>query len=169
MKENINWTKMENKEIRLTPTQRFKVVRFFKVGVNKKLDIDASLKQALKDLTPFAYYIYSVLLFADKPDFKPSINFFSTLLEIRHTWTKKFIDELKEKGYVIIRQVDKEVHFIVYYDNLDSIISGSYKHNVGVKQSMSRKVYKKAYNGALKSLERNKKRLEQERLAKQNG
>ena len=104
---------MENKEIRLTPTQRFKVVRFFKVGVNKKLDIDASLKQALKDLTPFAYY-YLFIACCCLPT-SLTLNrvsiFFSTLLEIRHTWTKKFIDELKEKGYVIIRQVDKESSF----------------------------------------------------------
>ena len=141
----------------------YKVIKFYKINPFKKLNIVGSLKTAMKDLTPLAYYLYTLLLFADNKDFTPSIKYISLLLDITQTYTKTLLEELVNKGYVVLRQVGKETHFIVYYDNLDSLITGAYHNKEELEKITYKKNYKRAYNRAIKSLQKKKIELEQSR------
>ena len=105
----------------------YKVIKLYKINPFKKINIVGSLKMAMKDLTPLSYYLYNLLLFADSKDFSPSYKVIASLLEISLGVAKTLVEELREKGYVVIRKVGKETHFIVYYDSLDSLINGDYK------------------------------------------
>lgn len=141
----------------------YKVIKLYKINPFKKINIVGSLKMAMKDLTPLSYYLYNLLLFADSKDFSPSYKVIASLLEISLEVAKTLVEELREKGYVVIRKVGKQTHFIIYYDSLDSLINGEYKKKDIFERATLQKNYNKAYKNALRSLERKKKKLEQER------
>lgn len=140
----------------------YKVIRLYKVNIRKRVNIAGSLAVAMKDLTPLAFWIYCLLLFANK-EFEPSNKNISRLLGTTTNLTKVFIDELVVKGYVAIRSVKNEIHFIVYYDNLDSIINGSYRNKPEYERFTYQRNYDQAQKKALQALERRKKKLEEER------
>lgn len=142
---------------------KYKVIKLYKINPFKKINIVGSLKMAMKDLTPLSYYLYNLLLFADNKDFNPSYKIIASLLEVSLDIAKTLVEELREKGYVVIRKVGKETHFIVYYDSLDSLINGDYKKKDIFERSSLQKNYNRAYKNALRALERKKKKLEQER------
>ena len=127
----------------------------FHIGsTKKKPDITASLHDAIKQLTPTAYWLYSFLLFQDKKTFQPSINYLAYTTGLTTELVRTFLNELVYKGYLVLRQTRGEIHYIVYYQNLDSIIFQGKKglKNKGVKPQTLKKrddlPYKKAQEKA---------------------
>lgn len=147
----------------------YRVIKFYKINPFKRLNVVGSLKVAMKDLTPLAYYLYNLLLFADKKDFSPSYLYLSKLLDITIAYTKILISELTEKGYVVIRKADKETHFIVYYDNLDSLITGEYHKKEEFDKLTYKRKYDRAFKRAVNSLEKKQKELEVRRKGELDG
>lgn len=139
------------------------MIKLYKVNPFKRLNVVGSLKMAMKDLTPIAYYLYNLLLFADKKDFSPSYLYLSKLLNTTQAYIKLLIDELVQKGYVIIRNAGNETHLIVYYDNLDSLITGSYRKKEELEKITYKTKYDKAYKRAINSLEKKQREFEQKR------
>lgn len=148
---------------------KYQVIKFYKINPFKRLNITGSLKVAMKDLTPLAYYLYCLLLFADKKAFSPSYSYLSKLLDISIAYTKLLVSELTEKGYVIIRKADKEIHFIVYYDNLDSLITGEYHKKEEFEKITYKRKYNRAYKRAVSSLEKKRKEFEEKRRGESSG
>jgi len=144
------------------PPQTYKVVRLYKASPTKKLNIVGSLMVAMKDLTPLALWLYQLFLFAEK-DISPSYAFISNLLNCSISYSKTLVEELLVKGYVAIRKVGSETHFIVYYDNLDNIITGQYKKKPSFEKDNYRRKYNRAYKRAVKALETKQKELEMKR------
>lgn len=142
-----------------TKKQVYKVIKMYKASPTKRLNILGSIKVAMKDLTPLAFWLYQLFLFAEK-EIQPSYAYICSLLNVSKEYAKKLVEELVVKGYVIIRNVENETHFIVYYDNLDSIITGAFKRKPEIEKFDYRKKYDLAYKRAIKSLEKKKKEIE---------
>ena len=63
---------------------------------------------------------------------------------------------------LLLGKVGSETHFIVYYDNLDNIITGAYKKPSFEKDNY-RKKYNRAYKRAVKALETKQKEIGDEK------
>lgn len=139
---------------------KYQIIKLYKVNPFRKLNVPGSLKTAMKDLSPLAYYLYSLLLFADKEKFSPSYAYISRLLDITPNYAKLLFEELMLKGYVIMRRANNQVHLIVYYDNIDNLITGNYRKTDEFDKADHVRKYNSAYRRAVKSLE---KKLENKR------
>ena len=145
--------------------RKYQTIRMYKASPTKRLNILGSIKVAMKDLTPLALWIYQLFLFADKK-IEPSYNYISKLLNVSREYAKTIIDELVMKGYVVIRKVGNETHFIVYYDNLDSIITGEFRKKPELEKIDYKRKYDRAYKRAIKAVEKKQKEMEMRRNGK---